>query len=218
MRLLHVHLARSIWLGDIRDFNPQGKSLYRVIWPFLTETYKFRKFPSLTESSDLTKGISFQDGEFQISQDELPIAVNLTIYNDGVLADSSSSSEYSDMFLADVFHHFSEIFKMPPFQSVIRRRIYLSQLTVSTDKTLEVLNPKLKQLSKYLSAHVELDKVFQLGGIHIWPDQVSRVNPSPFIFERAINVPFSENKYFSTAPLQTKQHLELLDKLETVLG
>jgi hypothetical protein len=82
-----------------------------------------------------------------------------------------------------------------------------------------VINPKLKQISEYLSKTVEQGSmVFRVGGISFWPDQVNKINPAPFSFERVTNVPFSENRYYSVAPLPTDKHLELLDKLESILG
>jgi hypothetical protein len=87
------------------------------------------------------------------------------------------------------------------------------------DKSLEVINPKLKQISQYLSNTVEEgNRIFQFGGVSFWPDPVGKVDPNPFTFERAINVPFSENRYYSAAPLPTDKHLELLDVLESILS
>lgn len=218
MKLLSVNLARSVWLGPISDFNPRGASLYGILFPFLVNTYKFRKFPSLTEISDLTKGVKFENGDFSI-EGESSILVNLTLYNDGVVADTGSSTIHSDAFLEEMYTKFSELFKMPPYQSILRKKVYLSQLFVSTNKSLEVINPKLKLISQHLSETVEeRDKSFQFGAISFWPDQVNKVNPAPFTFERAVNVPFSENRYYSVAPLPTDKHLELLDKLESILS
>jgi hypothetical protein len=218
MKLLSVQLARSIWLGPTSDFNPRGTSLYRILFPFLIDTYKFRKYPSPTESSDLSKGVRFEDGEFIIGEN-IPITANLLIYNDGMIADTSSSTTHSDSFLEDIYNRFSEIFRMPRYESIIRKKVYVSQLFISTDKSLELINPKLKEISKYLSETVEQgNMVFQVGGISFWPDQVNKVNPVPFSFERTTNVPFSENRYYSAAPLPTDKHLELLDKVENILG
>ncbi len=217
MKLLSVYLARAIWLGHVLDFNPKGVSLYQALSPFLVDTYKFRKFPSSAESADMTKGISFQDGEFTAGE-EYPMAVNFTIYNDGLIADTISSTNYSEAFLNDLFVKFSVLFTMPDYRSIIRRKAYLSQIFVTTGRSIEFLNPKLNQISKYLSENVEEDKAFQVGGISFWPDQISKVNPAPFTFERASNVPFSENRYYSAAPLPTDKHLELLDKLENIFA
>ena len=89
---------------------------------------------------------------------------------------------------------------------------------VSNNKFLEILNPKLKQISKYLNQNIGKDKGYQVGGLSFWPDQKNKKPSMPFTIERAIEVPFSENRYYSTSSLQTDQHLELLDKLEKILS
>ena len=38
-----------------------------------------------------------------------------------------------------------------------------------------------------------------------------------FVFERNALVPFSEQRYFSRAPLQTEEHLQLLNEFEELL-
>jgi hypothetical protein len=218
MKLLSVNLARTILLGPMSDLNPRGASTDSILFPFLVNTYKFKKVPSLTEIPDLSKGIKFELGDFDIGGD-YPIVVNLTFYNDGVIADSGSSTNDTDAFLEDMYTKFSELFKMPLGESIIKRRAYLSQLFVSTDKSLELINPKLKLISKYLSESVEEgNNVFQLGGISFWSDQITKVPPPPFTFERAVGVPFSDNRYYSAAPLPTDKHLELLDKLENIFS
>lgn len=219
MKLLSVNLARSVWLGSVSDFNPKGANLSNTLFPFLMTTYQFKKFPSYTELSDLNKGIVFEGGMFKLNNEDYPITVGITFYSDGIVAETASSTAHCDAFLVDVFNRFFEIFKIPHYDSIIRKIVYLSQVFVTTEKSLEILNPKLAQISQYLSENVEQGAmIFQCGGIIFFPDQVNKVNPATFRLERAVNIPFSENRYFSAAPLATDKHLELLEKLESILS
>lgn len=222
MKLLSVDLARSVWLGPLSDLNPRGISLYPLLFSLLIKKYKFKKFPPPplpgTGIPDLVKGVKFENGDFNIGSDH-PIWITLTLYGNGVVADTGSSTDHSDLFLEEILNQFSEIFKLPIYQSIIRKKTYLSHIHVSMDKSIEILNPKLKKISQYLSNNVEQgDKSFQCGGIHFWPDQTDKINPPAFKLERAIGVPFSENRYFSLAPLPTEKHLELLNKFEAILS
>ena len=70
------HLARTILIGPMSDLNPRGASLDSILFPFLANTYKFKKLPSLTEIPDLSKGIKNDFGDFDIGGD-YPIVVNL---------------------------------------------------------------------------------------------------------------------------------------------
>ncbi len=218
MQLLSVSLARSLWFCHVRDFNPKGLNLYTIIIPLLVSSYKFKIFPSVKDVLDETKGVKFENGEFVNSKGD-SIIINLSIYADGLVADTISSTDDSDAFLTDILTRLSDELNLPHYDQIIRRRGYFSQLYISTDKPMELINPKLKEISNYLSKNVLGGEVsFELGGISFWPDQANILKPSPFTFERVLNVSFSENRYYSGASLQTEEHLKLLDILETILS
>lgn len=216
MKLLSVLTARSIWLGHLSDLNPRGLSLWPHIIHLLVDTYKFTKYPSVQDLSSVQNEIKFEKGEFAV--EEAPVSIDLTIYADGLAASSGSSTDHTDAFLKDALERFNEILNLSSYGDVIRKKFYLSEVFVTTDVSLELVNPKLKEISGYLSSNVEENKFFETSGISFCPDQTSKVNPTPFKFERAPDVPFSENRYYSIAPLQTQPHLELLDKMEKILS
>lgn len=217
MKLLSVNNARSIWLGHLSDLNPCGINLFPAIVPLLVDTYKFIKYPTLQDSSNPKDGLKFEQGSFEESQG-FPLSINLTIYNDGIIADSCASTDHTDSFLKDMLTRFDEIFKMSKYEEIINVKKYLSELFVTTSKSLELVNPQLKLISEFLSANVEQDQHFEVGGISFFPDQTIKNNPPAFRFERAVNALFSENRYYSLAALQTCKHIELLDKLEAILA
>lgn len=217
MKLLSVQNARSIWLGHLSDLNPKGINLLPVVSPFLQEIYKFIKYPSVQDMLNPKDGLKFEKGEFPDSQGN-PILVNLTIYEDGLVVESGMSTDHADALLNDVLTKVDESFKLAKYEEVINSKVYLSELMVTTDKSLELVNPQLKLISEFLSNNVEQGKKFEAGGITFFPDQINKVNPASFRFERALNCPFSEKRYYSIAPLQTHKHLELLDKLEKILS
>jgi hypothetical protein len=219
MKLLSVNLARSLWFCNIAELNPKGLNLYPIIIPLLVDSYKFKKYPSEKEVLDESAGVKFEYGEF-ISNDGNAIIINMTIFTDGIIAETRSSTKDSDAFLAEILTRLSEDINLPHYKQVIRRIGYASQLYVSTNKSLEFINPRLKEIAKFLSNNVLGfgEVTFGVGGISFWPDQTNVVKPLNFNFERVLNVPFSENNYFSAAPLPTDKHLELLNKLEKILS
>ncbi|MBI4777193.1 MAG: hypothetical protein HY788_23930 [Deltaproteobacteria bacterium] len=219
MNLLSVKLARSIWLGPISDLNPKGISIARSLFPFLIDTYKFMEYPSSTKTEDPQAGLKFENGEFEIDGHDYPIHINsLTLYLDGITVDTHSSTNYSDVILDNVLTKSEQLFGGPVYASIIKQKLYVSEVYVSTDQVLERLNSKLKQISNYLIKYFGKEINFQAGGISFWPDPKNKFNPRPFAFERAVEAPFSENRYYSIAPIPTDKHLELLDKLEMILS
>lgn len=77
MKLLSIHLARSIWLGQLIDFNPKGRNLYPFLVPSLVNSYKFKKFPLPNEKLDEVKGIKFEQGELKKRMMKLSLFLNL---------------------------------------------------------------------------------------------------------------------------------------------
>lgn len=219
MRLLSIFLARSIWFCPLFDLNPKGKNLSPII-PLLIDRYKFKRVPSLTEIPDFSKGVKFEEGEFKSSEGN-EIALNFTVYNDGLVVDTRSSTKDSDAFLVELLTRLSKDFDFPHYEPIIRNRNYLSQIYISIDKSLELINPKLREVSKYLTDN--LSPGFEIGSIIFLLDPAMIIpatlpNSTPFTIERAINIPFAENRYYSSSGLQTEKHLELLQKVEDILS
>lgn len=220
MKFLSVQRARSIWFVHLVELNPFGRSLVPMI-PSIVDRYKFQIFPTKPEELDLSKGVKFIAGTFQ-KDPQHDIAVDLTIFNDGLVADTRSSTEDSDAFLNEYLTWIATEFGLVPYQEVLRSKAYLSELWVKTDKHLNSLNPKLenfaKRLTSLIAGHQNRPIAFETTGITFWTDPVSVNPPGAFRFERAENIPFGEHRYYSTAPLQTEKHVKLLNELETILS
>jgi hypothetical protein len=218
MKLLSVDTAQSWWYGPIRDFNPRGIAWFSVITPLLAKRYKL-KFISPAETKTKPDNVKFQDGEFILKEGNQPISISFTIFAGAVCAETSHSTEACDAFLTELFKVLQEEVGILPYTEIVREKKYYSQLWVSTEKTLNVLNPKLQKIATFLSKHVQHAETlkFEIGGLSFWPDQAAKFAPSPFIIERAAGIPFSENRYFSRAPLETDEHIELLKQIEAIL-
>lgn len=217
MKNISIKLARSIWLCPIQDINPKGLRLDIILIPALLETYRFRTYPKTTEVHNLADGIKFGGGEF-IIDDEYPIDVSLTIYSDGIVVDTRYSTSKSNAFVEHIDHILSPIEKIQSIKSTVREKLYLSQIYFSSEMSLETINPKMRTISEYLSENVESNKKFELGALSFWPDQYLNKNPTPFTVERVAGEKFSENKYYSAAPLTTNKHLEIIEGLEKLLS
>ncbi len=216
MKLLSINLARSIWLINLIDINPYGLH-GATIFEDIIRRYEFIKFPRLSEI-DLQKGAMFEGGRFENKKGNV-IIISMQIFNDGFVVDSRSSTDDSEDFLKEMLSYLTDKYGLANYKSALRKINYVSQLYITTDKSLEIINPKFKTISEYLNKNtVGFDTIsFELGGIQFWNDQVNKDNPSPFTLERTLNTPFSEKRYFSTSCLRTEQHLELLEILDKLI-
>jgi hypothetical protein len=215
MELKSVQRARSIWLLDLDDLNPRGKAVGPDLIEWLKDAYQFSKVPKDTNDLDDTKAMFFSGGQFQV-REEIFIGVELRIYNDGLVADTRESTESSDLFLSDVFESAAKVFSLVYKPETIRRKLYVSELIVSTNKQIGVLSPKLEKFAERLTEATGDKLPIQVSGISFW----SETNPPTlhFRFERKWGADFSENRYYSRAPLPTAKHQEMLNELENILS
>ena len=220
MKLLAVKQARSIWLISQIDLNPRGRNLLSLI-PGIVSNYKFQVFPIKPEDFDLSKGVKFFGGIFQ-KDSQTEINVDLTVFVDGFIADTRSSTQDSDAFLDELLTSATTELGLVPYKEVLRTNSYLSELLVQTDKSLNTLNPKLERFAKRLTSLIEGHDhhpiAFETYAIALWTNPTITLPPGPFRFQRADDIPFSENRYHSIAPLQTEIHIELLTEFESILS
>lgn len=168
---------------------------------------------------DEQKALAFKAGTF-INPKGTPVLVALSIYADGLVADTASSSDDSTEFLVQLSGWMTKEYGMTLPTGIVK--MYVSNIDVETDALLANLNPKMSEVlelidARYRASH-EIDRHFDFSGISVWTEDIGKPGtPIPFKFERKIQTPFSANHYFSQAPLTTKDHSELLDKLEEIL-
>lgn len=219
MQLLSVVAAKSTWLFELADLNPQGKSLFPELIEWLKDNYHFESVPKSFEDRDETQGLAFKFGSFQV-REEIFIDVHLTVYNDGLLAVTNSSTTDSDALLLDVLTTVRRDFNLAFNPRMIRTRLYFSELVISLENSLSTLDPRLVGLAERITAALGQRNVspFELGGLSFWTDvTASSLKLAPFVLERRVNAPFAENRFFSRAPLQTSDHLTLLQDLDNLL-
>src|SRR5882724_7314319 len=93
MKLLSVGLARALWFIDINELNPGGKDIYTHLFPSFVEDYKFKTFPK--QGDNLSDGMKFTLGEW-VKDDGTVLTVNVTVFSDGIAADTFSSTKDSE--------------------------------------------------------------------------------------------------------------------------
>ncbi len=222
MKLVSVESARAVWLISTNEFNPRGMNLQYSLLPAAIEKYKFIKFPSLepNKQKDPSEGEVLDEGIFRNPQG-IDIGVKLTIFADGIVAETRSSTSDTDEFLQDFFQWASEEFALTYQRDMVKRKGYVSELTIIPEGSLTKLDKFAEftnKISTFVATGYTVPVQYKVGGIFFAADPVSQLTPSYFRLERKLNEPFNQNKYFSQAPLPTELHLEMLDELEGLLS
>jgi hypothetical protein len=102
---------------------------------------------------------------------------------------------------------------------MVRRKLYVSEMQVRTKRSLKNTSRKWQAFSRRLASLTGSgnDQPFELISLSFGSEQASSILIPAFQFERQQNIPFSEHRYFTRAPLQTEDHLKLLDEFEDLL-
>jgi len=213
VRLQSVQLARTTWLMEVAETNPHGRNIFVDFIPALVNEYQFKTSPQ--EGGDFKEGMKFTLGTFTKSKGDI-IQVGLTIWSDGVAADTYSSTDDSEEFLQDIARLLAELgYRYEP--TMVRRKVFISQIFVQCTKRLKTLNPQLEAFAKKISSSA-FDIPFEAAAIEFWPDQTRTFKPANFSFQKRTGDAADEDRYWSQAPLSTSKHLELLQELEAILS
>jgi len=217
MELLNIVSARVVWLLDIAELNPRGKTIMPDFLDWLKENYHFEKAPSsVTDLDEKTKSLVFERGQFQAKQ-EIFVDVELKIYNDGLIAETQSSTHDSEAFLGDALQEATKEFNLAYKPEMLRNKLYFSELYIRSAKNLVGVNPKLADFAAKIANLVPspMGIPYEFAGFSFWATKaMPHVVLGPFRLERKLGTFPEERKYYSTSPTHTEDHLKLLDDFE----
>lgn len=220
MEILNVRAARSVWLFDPMDLNPRGLSPV-PFFSAIKERYHFLGWPKTPDELSWTtsspKGIRFIDGAFSV-ENQLR-AVSVTFYNDGIIADTASSTRHSDAFLEDLLSFAAQHFGVTFRPDIVHQKRYISEMIVRAERDLSVACERIARLALRLTELSGTSESFQWFGFELRHDpKISAPAEPSFKFEREVQKPSVLNRYFSSAPLQTEAHEELLRDFERIMA
>lgn len=228
MKVVHVRLARCIWIFDLQDLNPTGKDFFKDVIVWISERYDFRVPPdpsvlvagNKSGPAGQATGIVFQKGRFRAQEEAFVEISGLTLYNDGIVVDTFSSTLEGDLFAQDLLASAAREFGLAYDDDTIRKRLYLSELIVRSDFSLDAINPRLAAFAARVGDALPegLRTQFRIAGISFWSEPNDAGIHRVFTLERQLGKTFSEHRYYSQAPLPTNEHLRLLEELEQVLA
>jgi hypothetical protein len=214
MKLLAVMSARAIWLVKVSRLNPRGRSLMPAVIG-LAERYKFSKVPQLTTLTVRPLDLRFENGVFE-GADGGPIAINLSIYDDGLIADTRASTDESDRFLEDALTWASDEHGLPGHAELGVERLYSSELMIDIDLTANVFNRRFSAFAEKLQRGISNNPgtPMEFIALSFGPDPAKTQRAAPFRIERLQNTSFGKREYYSSAPVSTSEHVGLLEEME----
>jgi hypothetical protein len=214
VELSAVLLARVIAYIESVDLMPKGSVFFPDIVKELVKRYKFEKFPKTIEEFDETKGIEFhlgKAGERTIQK--------FVIWNTILVLETRSNTKDSMEILEEMLEWGAEKFHLDYHPGKIKRFAYISGLTFYSEAPiLETSRPLTKlaeSTSRIVSEIWQEEIAYHPMILTVGHDPQERKNGiAAFTIQRRAEAKFSENKYFSEAPLPTDVHQRLLEEYE----
>ena len=191
--------------------------IYPSLIDGLAEKYGFLVSPGEDDVFDEEKGIVFEDGAWN------NIAIDsVTIFSDGIVIDTRSSTTDSEAIFNEALEWASTSYGLTYKPEMVSRKRCVSEVVIRSVAALSGLNRGLEifsdQLSAALNNFANIDTKFELNSVGFHYDASElKIATAPFKIERLENVAYSDNKYYSVAPLPTEEHLRLLEEFEMIL-
>ena len=219
MQILAVRTARLIAYLNAEELNPEGRPLAHDYLNAFVERYSFIKRPTTpTEILDPEdKGITFELGKFA------NFAINkVVLFDTAVAIETAASTDASEEILQDMLSWGAATFGLSNRPDLITRRAYVSEIVFSSALSLRAINPDIQTLANMITrlvgGYMGNSLPFETIGINMAFDSTqSKQIYTPFSLHRLADTPFTENKYYSAAPLQTSDHIAVLNDFETFL-
>jgi hypothetical protein len=213
MQLTAIMMARILAFVEVQELNPQGKTYYPDIVNALVQRFHFQVFPTKPEDFNEQAGILFADGKFSEGTVD-----RVQIFSHGIVLDTRISTDVSEKLLHDTLVWASEEIGLRYEERMIKRKAFVSQVTFESEMKFHKLNPLLGNISNMITSKLGQPLKYEPTGIVFNVDPTAtKLAPGAFTVERRAELPFSDNKYFSTAPLATQDHLDALKEFEKAL-
>lgn len=212
MKLLAIEMGRVTSL--FRIARTSGQPYLPDIAAQLAEKYRFAGAPQSFGDLGGEKA-EFKHGLFEGNAIE-----TLEVYNDGIIVTSRSDSDFIDKFIDDFRSWLTKNHDLSMTETHTVNKMYESVLLVETHRDifrpLDVYTGVLRMIEKALRDSSKLEVQYQHFGLALSADHTQNpaLKPIPFRFERKEGIEYSRRQFHTTAPLKTKQHLEVLEHLE----
>jgi len=214
MKLSAVTLARVLAFVETFDLNPHGTVFYPDLVAKLVEKCRFQKYPQTIQDFDEQKGVEFLSGVWDRVNVE-----KLTIYTNGILLDTRVSTAISEGVLAEALD-WAKQFGIKYEAGMIKRRGYLSSFTFHSDVPLlgatQATSKLAQSVTQITQGRMNLNVMYEPSRLDFDFERTltQQIPIAPLTIQRRATTPFSENKYFTEAPLRSEEHFQLIEQFE----
>jgi hypothetical protein len=183
----------------------------------LREKYGFVEVPKTLADLDFKKGTNFLRGYYKGA-----IIDKFQVYENGLLCEANENTNILDDFISEILTWVEQEQNLPIKETGVKA--YISQMAVITASDIGSIFSKIASIgpliSKELSNYGQPAHEFKISGLKMHYDAAPTPLPRApeFSFERRAGAPYSENQFFTSAPIRTDEHLRIVKMLEGLLS
>jgi hypothetical protein len=214
VKLSAVILAKTLAYIEVYDLDPKGKVFSAELIAAMMERYKFQKLNKMEEREE--KGLVLEQGKVGNK-----VISRLTIFPALIVMETRSNTSDSKQLIEELLLWGAAKFGMNYSPNSIKRHAYISDLTFFSDVSLlDAASQPLRDLATKTSAAVteiwQEPVKYYPANLAVGHDPMARSHViAPFVITHRAESRYSENKYFSEAPLPTDMHIAFLEEFET---
>ena len=214
MKLAAIIQARTLAFIELYDLDPRGKAFFPDSITRIAERYGFLQVPKPSEA-DEQKGVELKTGK----HGDKVIDV-LKIFETLLVVETHSNTSDSQAILEDMLNWGKKDLGLTFEPSMIRNWAYVSILTFYSNVNLvaHANSPAMRLAAKVTESVSKIwnEKIsYDPRNLVISHDPMTRKNTvASFSILPRSESPYSENKFYSEAPLPTDMHIKFLEEFE----
>ena len=214
MKISAILMSRVLAFVDTVDLRPTSGLPLQEFIEEIVKQYDFKKFPQTIEEFNPQKGIEFVGGRLNKTA-----ITKLVIWPNLLVIEGRCATNECQKMLSEILEWATPKFDLTYKPEMITRYAYVSDLSIESTAPLLTYDPLLARIAEKVGKSLT----------EIWNDQIKyeaiefkighdpldrKWGIAPFQITRRAEHKFTENKYFSEAPLPTHQHIALLEEYE----
>ena len=222
MRLVGYLQAISAMREKVEEYIPERGLAHRDLIELVRARYQFEIFPQIGQQLLIPGTLLFQWGKFT-TEDGSSFAINqLTMRDDSDIV-AATTTDQADAVLEDLVQALDDNlgYRLKTANKIINR---VSNLVVEFDGGFDDYIVKMAAMANAINElRIGMPKfnikriAFGHGGVEPIADSLSAVERADFLIETRSGSPYQANRYFSSAPLRTAEHLALLERIEEIV-
>lgn len=216
MKLISTEFAQVTWIVNLSV--TQGGLYVPEAIAMLNSRYRFVKSPAVEDLLNQRPNAVFEHGKFGDS-----VIRKFSLHSDGMISESQAGTEAAEQFLEDFVSWSKDAFGVVELDINESYKMYdsnlVAQMQIDLPEKMGFLRFICDNIETTLKQYREGIPEYQAAGFSLSSDSagIAGVAPAPFQIERRVGQPFSNNLYFSSAPLRTRDHAKLLEMIESAI-